>query len=146
MTIRMSPKLKNTMLFEGPLLPNLSLGRIQVYSGEQPGVGGELPSGDHLGDITLGGVPWSNGGFDGGLELVPHIPMNRLIKPPTHDWVLTAIASGKAGWWRFLSPTDPDVCIDGAVTVPYNELYLGSPDLVQGSTRTIEIFQLEFYW
>lgn len=146
MAIRMSTGLKNAVLFSSPLITALSFGVIEVYSGSQPASANDAPTGTLLGHITRDGLAWTEGNTQGGLTFTAVPSFSYLVKPSSQTWTLTVSAGGTAGWWRFRSNADSSVCMHGSVTDPYQELFIGNPVVSVGQTRTIESFQIAFYW
>ena len=146
MAIRMSTGLKNAVLFNQPLISALSFGVIEVYTGAQPASPNDSPTGTFLGRITRDGLSWTQGNSQGGLTLSAIPSFSYLIKPSAQNWVLTASAGGTAGWWRFRSNSDAAVSMDGSITAPYQELYIGSPTIGTGDTRDIDAFQIGFQY
>lgn len=144
--IRMSRGLKNAVLFSSPMISALAFGTIDVYTGAQPASANDSPTGTFLGRITRDGLSWTEGATQGGLTFLAAATPSLLIKPAAHSWVLTAENGGEAGWFRFRSKDNLSVCLDGAITEPYEELFIGSPILTAGETRTIKSFQIGFYW
>lgn len=146
MAIRMSSALKNALLYNQPMISALSFGVIRVYSGPQPANANDSATGTLLGNITLDGLAFTPGATQGGLNMVAVPSFSYLIKPNSASWILTADTSGNAGWWRFHANANPAMNMDGSVTAPYEELFIGDPTLVAGETRNINSFQIGFYW
>jgi hypothetical protein len=146
MAIRMSTGLKNAVLFSSPLISALSFGAIEIYTGSQPASANDAPTGTLLGMITRDGLTWTEGNTQGGLTFTAVPGLSYLIKPSSQTWTLTVTTGGTAGWWRFRSNDDADVCLHGSITAPYQELFIGDPVVSVGETRTINSFQIGFYW
>lgn len=147
MAILMSTALKNEVLFNRSLISTLDWGVIRIYSGDQADSADAAPTGTLLASVTTSGIPWvQTANPAGGLRLAPFPQVGYIVKPSGQIWVLTAAESGTAGWWRFQSPLDLNWRIDGSVTGPFEELFIGNPVLTQGEQRFIETFQIGFYW
>ena len=146
MAIRMSTGLKNQLLFNHGLIPSLEYGGIYVYSGAQPASANDTASGSLLATVTADGLSWTAGSNTGGLRLVAIPSLSYAIKPQSQAWVMKVASSGTAGWWRFRSNAFSDVRMDGAITDPLSELFIGSTTLTAGEERFIERFQISFYW
>src|SRR5690554_2501593 len=133
--IKPSIQTLQSILVTDSLLSTFSFGAIDVYSGIQPNDGGGPPNGNFLGRITFGGDPWAEGSSSGGLIFDIDGPPLRIIKPSHALWVLTAERSGRAGWFRLRSNQSEAVCIDGSITPPFEELFIGEDQLEQGERR-----------
>jgi hypothetical protein len=84
----------------------MEYGVIDIYSGAQPELAQFAPTGTRLGRVTKGGGVWFPNEQANGLTLDQGTPGALM---DTGDWVLTGIANGTAGWWRWkwnLSDTD----------------------------------------
>lgn len=95
-------------------------GVIEVRSGTQPASADLGATGTLLGRITRDGGAWTAGLPDNGLRV--YREGRAAIKEPSHVWTLTGIATGTAGWFRWLpNLADPGgvsttaVRIDGAI-------------------------------
>ena len=146
MAIRMSRDLKNSLLFGDNLVTALDYGVIQIYTGEQPEDANSAPTGTLLASITNNGLEWQQGSFTGGLRLVPVPALSYAVKPASQFWVLKAVQTGEAGWWRFRSNASASLNMDGAITAPQNELFIGDSALTEDEERVIQLFQIGFYW
>lgn len=98
------------------------LGVIEIYSGPQPASADEAPTGVKLARITRDGAPWVPGAPGGGLQFV--VGGRYITKHPDHQWRLTGLADGVAGWFRLLGnavdPGDYSLSaprIDGAIAL-----------------------------
>lgn len=146
MAIRMSSALKNALLYNQPMISALAFGVIHVYSGTQPTSANDAATDTLLGSITLDGLDFTAGATQGGLNLTAVPSLSYLVKPNSADWIFTAAESGEAGWWRFRANDNSAMNMDGSITEPYQELFIGDPTVVAGETRTIDNFQIGFYW
>lgn len=109
-------------------------GCIEIYSGPQPESADLAPTGTLLARVTRDGLPWAPGNASGGLQFIREGRYVR--KEPSHQWLLTGLAGGAAGWFR-LRGNAPDSGfstdaprIDGTVGLPDGvdvQMYL--PDL-----------------
>jgi len=142
----MSTGLKNAVLFNQPMISALSFGVIQIYTGAQPASPNDAPTGTLLGTVTRDGLSWTEGNPQGGLTLTAIPSFSYLVKSDTQTWIFTAVDAGQAGWWRFRSNSDAAVSMDGSITAPFQELYIGSPTIGTGDTREIEAFQIGFQY
>ena len=146
MAIQMNQAFKNEVLFTRGIIDLLYYGVIRVYSGTQPVNPNDAPTGTQLGQITTDGNAWTPGQSAGGLRLSPVPGYSLISKPQIDPWVLSVSSSGTAGWWRFIADANTSAWIDGAVTGPFIELFLGDPVLTALEQRQIEFFQIGFYW
>lgn len=147
MAILMNKECKNQILFTRNVIDLLYYGVIDIYSGPQPTNPNDAPTGSNLARITTNGNAWvPDTQSAGGLILLP-VPGNSvIIKPQTETWIMRVLQSGTAGWWRFTAGADSDAWIDGLITAPFQELFLGNPILTATEEREIDFFQIGFYW
>lgn len=68
-------------------------GQIRVFSGAQPATSDLAQTGTLLGTVLV----------DGGAALILSVNGPYIIKDVLVDWVLTTVAAGTAGWFRFVS-------------------------------------------
>lgn len=155
MAFRMSTKLKNSML--DAVKTALADGVIYVYSGTQATTGDAAPPGTFLGIVSVGGKKLEVGGFQHGtatygLEF-SSASGGSLVKAPAETWQITAIATGTAGWFRFvandadsgaLDSTETYPRIDGRISTTGAEMNLSNLSLVAGSTTTVDSFTISF--
>jgi len=144
--IKLSSGLRNAMVTQYGLQAMLNYGRIYVYSGTQPNSADDAPTGTLLGFISDSGDIPQPGFITGGLIIAEGENAGSLEKSGT--WVLTGVASGVIGWWRFVwnlhdsntfSETMPR--IDGA----FGDSFTMADGFVSPATSTpIANFYLEF--
>lgn len=99
----LSNGLKNAMLAAMP--PLFAGGAIMIYTGAQPASPHLAPTGTLLGYVTDGGGAYTVGSATNGL----HIALSTggfWIPEPTEDWAIRGVATGVAGWARFIGLDD----------------------------------------
>lgn len=147
MTIRMSSALKTAIATNYGLGQLLQGGHIRLYSGEQPAGADAAPTGTYLGYITRQGLPVpSIISPQGGLLLQqsPSIAGQLLRRD---QWLLTGVATGVFGWWRWVSINqNPDGIsttayrLDGSAEDSFSEGVIGA---ITAATRaSIALFSL----
>jgi len=148
----MSSGFRNWLLGGGNVIEAFDRGVIEVYSGTQPDAADLPPTGTLLGRVTRDGNTFAHGDPTYGLSII-HVPsIVGVLKDPTEDWILTGVADGTAGWWRFKanSPTDDDsestsfFRIDGVISAPFEEFFLADTAITTAGQQDIELFQLTF--
>ena len=151
MAIRMSSALQNYLLGSGSLTQALAFGVIEVYTGSQPASADDAPTGTLLGKVTESGAAFTHGAAENGLLLTLVPQYNYVVASFSQTWVLSPVATGLAGWWRFKANAADDnsmsvahVRLDGAIEAPYSEFYLEEPNLVAGQLVTLDSFQIGF--
>lgn len=120
-------------------------GCIEIYSGVQPANADLAPTGTLLARITADGLPWVQGGEQGGLEFVRS--GRYALKPTDQNWVLTGLGTGNAGWCRLRTNNNETGLsdlfsprIDGAVGLEgadATQLYLQSLAIAPGLSLVI---------
>lgn len=129
MTVRLSSALRDALMGEYGLAFMMAGGHIQVYSGDPPASADMPPPGVLLARITTGGKPVGTTGS--GLVLtMGAIPGEAVNKD---EWVLTGLASGAPGWWRFVW-ADADA---GAQSMALPRIDGAASDGVQGLPASI---------
>lgn len=98
MTIRVSSGLRASLLSDFGLQAMMDYGFISIYSGTQPATASSEATGTLLGRITQNGDAFVPNTTTGGLQ-TELSPQGGLVK--TGTWVLTGVATGTAGWWRW---------------------------------------------
>lgn len=130
-------------------------GKILIYSGAQPSEPDDAATGTLLLEITSDGGAFVHGAFDNGLEF-ENDPLNgELEKASGETWKGTAVATGTAGWFRFVAnPTDAGAestvlpRMDGNIGISNADLNIPNTSLVTGRIYTIDSFKLtlpEYY-
>ncbi|WP_218254148.1 hypothetical protein, partial [Candidatus Magnetobacterium casense] len=115
-------------------------GFIKIYTGSQPTTANDAPTGTLLctvySDGTTAGL--SFGEASSGV----------LSKTVGETWSGTAVATGTAGWFRLVAPSDTGVSstteerLDGAVATSGAQLNMSSTSIVSGAVQTISTFSI----
>ncbi|MBF0608985.1 MAG: hypothetical protein HQL61_15720 [Magnetococcales bacterium] len=115
-------------------------GFIKIYTGSQPTTSNDAPTGTLLctvySDGTTAGL--SFGEASSGV----------LSKTVGETWSGTAVATGTAGWFRLVAPSDTGVSstteerLDGAVATSGAQLNMSSTSIVSGAVQTISTFSI----
>ena len=131
----------------GSLKDVMKDGKILIYSGSQPSSPDDAAVGTLLITITSAGLTFAHGAFDNGLEFEDDPTEGVIEKASAETWKGTAIASGTAGWFRFVAnPTDALAAstslarIDGSVGQSGADLNISSTTIVSGRVYTIDTF------
>jgi len=115
-------------------------GFIKIYSGAQPTLANDVPSGTPL--VTI----YSDGAAV-GLTFDDSVA-GTLTKKSTETWTGTAVADGTAGWFRLIAPGDTGASstteerLDGAISTSGAELNFSSTSIVNGAIQAISTFQI----
>lgn len=146
MAVRISTGFASAILGPNSFESLFQYGAIEIRSGAQPASADDAASGSLLGRITTDGAAWTAGSPTNGLVITRSGRMIRKNAPD--DWILAGLATGTAGWFRWL-PNTPDagtasttaVRIDGAIgltdaTGDY-QLFLPTLSLTSSSSHTI---------
>jgi hypothetical protein len=138
----------------GSLKDILRDGVLRIYSGSQPSSPDAAVSGTLLLEVSVDAGAFVHGAFDNGLEFGDAAD-GAISKASGETWQDTGIASGTAGWFRFVgNPTDDGSAstslprLDGNVGTSGADLNMSSTAVVAGSTYTIDSFTLtlpEYY-
>lgn len=143
--IRLSPGLASNVLGDYGLARMLGFGVIEVYSGSPPPYAHWAPTGTRLARVTRDGGAFQAGDPTYGLPLDRSQPG---ALRDTGNWVLTGVADGRAGWWRwrwFLDDpgtTDPYYPrLDGVVN---DSLFLPTKTITAGLVIPVDQFYLTF--
>ncbi|MBF0555912.1 MAG: hypothetical protein HQK96_15415 [Nitrospirae bacterium] len=115
-------------------------GFIQIYSGAQPALPDNVPSGTLL--CTLYSDGTSAGlSFDDAVAGV-------ISKAAAETWSGTAVATTTAGWFRLMATGDDGASstteerIDGAVATSGSQLNMSSTAITSGAVQTISTFTI----
>lgn len=147
MTTRLSDALAQGML--NYVRTTMADGALAVYTGAQPGSANDAPTGTFLGYFTKNGATWAPpGNVASGIDYDPPAAgALKMVKPATDIWQCIAVASGRAGWYRFLpggvaDPGTADTTAtykrqDGRIATTGGDLNLTTIDFVAGATYTI---------
>ena len=132
-----STGLRNAMV--AAMATALANGRIDIYSGEPPADADAAPTGTLLVQVSKNG--------DGSPLAMPGPGAGGLIKKPVGDvWRGTNLATGRAGYYRYVSTADgtnpsvTDCRMQGRVGEVDAELILSNVDLVAGAAQDIKDF------
>lgn len=139
----------------GSLKDVLKDGKLQIYSGAQPANPDSAASGTLLLEITVSSGAWVAAAFGNGLEFEDDPTDGEIEKSASETWSGAAIASGTAGWFRFVgNATDAGGAsttlprIDGSIGVSGADMNISSTTITSGRTYTIDNFVLtlpEYY-
>ncbi|MBF0591203.1 MAG: hypothetical protein HQL02_03860 [Nitrospirae bacterium] len=115
-------------------------GFIKIYTGSQPTTADNAPTGTLLctvySDGTSAGL--SFGDASAGV----------MAKTVAETWSGTAVATGTAGWFRLVAPSDggsssqTDERLDGSVATSGAQLNMSSTSIVSGAVQTISTFSI----
>jgi hypothetical protein len=138
----------------GSLKDVLKDGKLMIYSGAQPSSPDSAAAGTLLLEITEGSGAWVAGAFGNGLEFEDD-PTEGEIEKSAATWSGAAVASGTAGWFRFVAnATDNALAsttlprIDGSIGVSGADMNISNTSIVSGKTYTMDDFVLtlpEYY-
>ena len=117
----------------------LANGRIDIYSGPPPASADDAPTGTLLLQVSKDG--------DGSPLAMGTTPSGGLLKKPVSDiWRGTVLASGTAGYYRYVVTTDTGVpslteCrMQGRVAEVDAELIISNAALVLGAPQDVKDF------
>jgi len=96
--VHLSPGLKAAVLGDYGLSSMMNYGVIDIYSGNRPQAAHYAPTGTRLARISKGGLAFTRGDYTAGLTLDRSFVG---VLKDTGDWILTPVANGVAGWWRW---------------------------------------------
>ena len=149
------PAAGTVMSFKGGSLKDvLHDGVLRIYTGSQPSSPDAAVAGTFLMEVTVSGGTFVAGAFGNGLEFGA-AASGAIAKAAAEVWQAVALASGTAGWFRFVgnatdaggaSTTLPRV--DGSVGTSGADLNMSSTTVTTGATYTIDTFTLtlpEYY-
>jgi len=117
---------------------SLAAAKLEIFSGAQPTVADNAPTGVLLATIDLGGAGIN---FDAPVG-------NTLAKAVGEVWSAVAVATGTAGWYRLslladagaVSTTAPR--LDGAVAVSNSDMNISNTAITSGATQTVDAFTI----
>lgn len=144
--VKVSTGLAVSMLGNYGLTAMMNYGYINIYSGEQPTSPDLPPTGDLLGRITTDGNAFIVGASVGGaLELQQD---EQGVVSAQGNWVLTGLADGTAGWWRWYWNSFDDQVqsfyyprVDGTVG---ESLILADTAITTATSVAIDSFVVQF--
>jgi hypothetical protein len=151
MAYRMSTKLKNEMF--NTIRAQLSLGAIYIYNGTQPANADAAPTGTLLGIVTVGAGAWTAVSANTNGLTFAAAANSSLDKASAETWQFKGLASGTAGWFRFvtgvtladnlaLDTTFVHPRIDGRIATSGAEMNLSSVTVVVDAMTTIDTFRI----
>ena len=117
----------------------LANGRIDIYSGPPPASADDAPTGTLLLQVSKNG--------DGSPLAMGNVPSGGLLKKPAGDvWRGTVLASGTAGYYRYVVTTDTgapsltECRMQGRVAEVDAELIISNAALVLGAPQDVKDF------
>jgi len=151
MAYRMSTKLKNEMF--NTIRAQLSLGAIYIYTGTQPANADAAPTGTLLGIVTVGAGAWTAVSANTNGLTFAAAANSILDKASAETWQFKGLASGTAGWFRFvtgvtladdlaLDATFDHPRIDGRIATSGAEMNLSSVTVVVDAVTTIDTYRI----
>lgn len=147
MAVNISGGLMKTML--NAVRTAMGDGAMLVYTGSRPASANSAPTGTYLGKFTKSGGSWTApGSVTNGLDYdAPAVGASQCLKPVADTWQLVAVATGRAGYYRWLpgsaadsgadDSTDTYLRADGRIATSGADLNLTDIDFVTGATYTI---------
>lgn len=141
MTFKTSTGLRNHMLTAGSLRSAMDLGNIKIYSGPEPATADSAATGTLLLTYTLNGTAT-------GLSLDTAVSGGIISKPVGAVWNGTIAATGTAGYYRHVGPSDDGTAsltqprLQGGVATVNAELVLNSIALVAGQIRPLDAYSV----
>lgn len=123
-------------------------GVIKFYTGAQPASADDPITGTFLGDVTVNGLPFTEGTATNGLNF--DAPSLRTLSKSTSEvWQFKGAAAGTIGWFRFqANAVDNDTLsttlsrIDGSVGITSGDLRLTSVTSAINTVITIDTFTI----
>jgi hypothetical protein len=146
MAVNVSTGLAQALLSDFGILSYLDFGIIEIRTGPPPDSADDAPTGTLLGRVTRDGLPFVEGTGTAGLRA--DVTSVRGQLRDNGDWLLTVVANGLAGWWRWRwYPVDDQSTstylprIDGAVG---DSLILANPNLTTANSPITVAFSMQF--
>lgn len=137
MSLKMSTKLRDNLLVTGSLKSQLDGGSIKIFSGSAPADADAAQTGTLLCTITV-----ASGST--GLSLASSAAGGAISKD-TATWSGVNVATGTAGYWRWVMPGDigdanstTAVRVQGIASTTGSDLILSTVGLINGATQTID--------
>lgn len=125
-------------------------GYLQVYTGTQPTDPDAAATGSLLGTYSLDAETFSAGTETYGLNF-DAVSEGVMAKDADETWQAVAVASGTAGWFRFMSnastpsgTTSTEIRFDGNIATSGANLNMPVTSFVLGTTYTIDTFTITF--
>ena len=120
-------------------------GFIYIYSGSQPASADSAATGTLLAKVSKDAGSFTHGVSTNGLQF--GVPSGGVIsKSGSQNWQYTGIASGTAGWFRFVgNAADVDsssIRMDGSISTTSGDLILSTTTIVIGTPGTIDQFTI----
>lgn len=123
-------------------------GVLKIYSGSQPAGADSAATGTLLLTVSVSSGAFAHGAFTNGLTF-GDAASGAIDKAAGETWSGAAVASGTAGWFRFVAnPTDSAAAstdlprIDGNIGTSGADLNMSSTTITAGRTYTIDDFTL----
>ena len=133
MTIRLSAAIRNgaLSLVNDAVNAGATAGQLRMYTGGQPSSPDSAASGTLLATFTL-----ADPAFEAPTA-------GTMVLDADPDIVATAVASGTAGWMRFVSSTGTAV-MDGSVGTSGADFIVNTTSIVSGQNVTLVAAQINF--
>lgn len=141
MTFQASTGLRTKMLDTSPLRTLLNLGFIKVYTGAPPASADAAPTGTLL--LTI-----SNNAGGTGLTFNAAAAAGAISKNSGETWSGNAVASGTAGYYRFVQAGDSgalsttDCRVQGLCGVAASELNLTTTSLINTTLYSVDAYSI----
>lgn len=142
MTIQLSTGLRERLLGPEAFEDILGPCEIRIFTGAQPANSNLAQTGLRLGTVALRGAV--------GTPLVLARSGVSMVKPAAAVWLMTAMASGTAGWFRLCRVNDPGGAsataprIDGSITqagvLPSGESVWDDTAITAGQSYPLDLF------
>lgn len=134
MALQLSTGMRNYILGTGSLDAALAAGFVDIYTGPPPASADDAATGTKL-------VRVSNAGLGVNLD----VPASGVIpKSPSETWQGTNLATGTAGYWRFVEAADTAALsttqkrVQGTCGLAGADLNMSSVNLVNGAPQVID--------
>lgn len=143
--IRLSTGFVNQLMTFQGVAQMLSYGSIDIYTGAMPQSPDDAPTGTRVGYISTGGAYCDAANFmDNGLVFDLGPTPGTLVDDGR--WVLSRIAFGTAGWWRFrthMSDDNQASEVEPRIDGTMSECFLvSSKDFEPGPNEPVQFFKL----
>jgi hypothetical protein len=143
MTLQISQGVRDGLAKTGALKTLLDGGKVRIYSGSPPASPNDAESGTLL--VTVESTEVGNlMTFDTTLA-----GAGILQKTITETWTANAVATGTAGYWRYVAdPADAggasttEERVQGTASTSGADMNMSSVAVVSGAPQTIDVFKL----
>lgn len=138
--LQVSLGLRNRFLDQA--VTQFALGAIYVYTGAQPDNAEMPPTGTLVGVISNAGGVYNPTTGANGLRVV-NTGNGYITFDPSQSWVLRGVATGTAGWARFVAKNDTATYstsqprIDCGINAGESALYLDDPAITAATRRNV---------